>query len=54
MLEHEFAASTNGRSSPAGNGSCMARVSFDALMHRVWRPFDKGEANGQDAAFRLA
>jgi hypothetical protein len=51
--EHEFAAFTNGRSFPLGNGA-MTRVLFDALMNYVRRRFDKGEAIGEDSALRLA
>ncbi len=51
--EHEFAAFTNGRSSPLGNGT-VARVLFDALMNSVRRLFDKRKTLGPNAAFRLA
>ena len=42
-VEHEFAASTNGRSSPAGNGT-VAKALFDPLMNRVPRRRSKGRA----------
>jgi len=42
-VEHEFAASANGRSSPPGNGA-VARALFDPLMNRVPRLCNKGRA----------